>query len=651
MGKLVVLVVFLLLISPVLANDLARRDYLVVDTSIGADVDFTLDSSISKLSYLTINYSWIPYRDFRQDILSLSTSPDSVSGDNALVFTIKQPKDFRFSVDFSTRTSSDYLKIGKKVPFPIQNLPQEYSEFVEPTEIIDITPEIRSKAASLAGGQDDLYVVVFRVADWVNSNIEYNLSSFTAEASLPSSWVLQEKQGVCDELSNLFISMVRSLGIPARFVSGVAYTESELFPEKWGAHGWVEVYFPEYGWVPFDVTYNQLGFVDATHIKLWSGVDSNKYNVNYEWKGSGVDVDISKLSLKSEVKEEGPFKQPDVAIDVEFLYDEMGFGSYNVITANIQNLDDYYVSRVVSLSKTSGLEILGELKKDVLLKPGERIRVSWLVKVPDVLERQYIYTYPFSVYTQFGEDDNKSFKSAANFKYISRNVAESGMLNGNGGVVSAIDMFCGSIKDTVYVGDNVTIVCTFVSALPDGTMNVCIDDAGCKSVELKNGRADKYFVYNTKEPGFGTVLIETSYRRSKAFSFVSLDVIDEPQAIIRDIALDKTITFGQKVQLDFIVDKESFSNPMNVSIKVVHDLFKQEWRIDELYVPQKFSFVFDSRGLKLNDNELKIIVEYDDALGKHYRIEDVELLEFENLNFLDKVHLWFNSILMGRVDP
>jgi transglutaminase-like putative cysteine protease len=95
-------------------------------------------------------------------------------------------------------------------------------KYTSPSEKIDINDDIKKQAEKLAAGEDDLYVVVFKLADWVNSNIAYNLSSATSEATLPSSWVLANKYGVCDELSNLFISMCRSLGIPARFVSGIA---------------------------------------------------------------------------------------------------------------------------------------------------------------------------------------------------------------------------------------------------------------------------------------------------------------------------------------------------------------------------------------------------------------------------------------------
>ena len=53
--------------------------------------------------------------------------------------------------------------------------------------------------------------------------------------------------------------MLRSIGIPARFVTG--YSEGEKITGEdiyilndSDAHGWVEVFFPTYGWIPFEPT-------------------------------------------------------------------------------------------------------------------------------------------------------------------------------------------------------------------------------------------------------------------------------------------------------------------------------------------------------------------------------------------------------------
>jgi transglutaminase-like putative cysteine protease len=67
------------------------------------------------------------------------------------------------------------------------------------------------------------------------------------------------REGYCDYYATAMAVMVRSLGIPARVVSG--YAEGSYDPEmgyftvtERDAHTWVEVYFPGYGWIEFEPT-------------------------------------------------------------------------------------------------------------------------------------------------------------------------------------------------------------------------------------------------------------------------------------------------------------------------------------------------------------------------------------------------------------
>lgn len=70
---------------------------------------------------------------------------------------------------------------------------------------------------------------------WLKENTEYKAS----ESNLPASplYTLQNGGGDCDDLSFLYISLCRSAGIPARFVSGYIVRDAGL-----EAHAWVEIY-------------------------------------------------------------------------------------------------------------------------------------------------------------------------------------------------------------------------------------------------------------------------------------------------------------------------------------------------------------------------------------------------------------------------
>lgn len=68
-----------------------------------------------------------------------------------------------------------------------------------------------------------------------------------------------DRRGVCEHFATAHVVMLRTLGVPARLVAG--YGPGEYNPlsgyyavRASDAHAWTEVYFPGYGWVPFDPT-------------------------------------------------------------------------------------------------------------------------------------------------------------------------------------------------------------------------------------------------------------------------------------------------------------------------------------------------------------------------------------------------------------
>ncbi len=82
-------------------------------------------------------------------------------------------------------------------------------------------------------------------------------------------FLFETKQGYCDHFSSSMTVMLRTLGIPARYVKGFSTGDMvfksgdsyEVTMRNKNAHSWVEVYFAEYGWVTFEPT---PGFVHPT---------------------------------------------------------------------------------------------------------------------------------------------------------------------------------------------------------------------------------------------------------------------------------------------------------------------------------------------------------------------------------------------------
>ncbi len=140
-----------------------------------------------------------------------------------------------------------------KVELPITAA--EMAAFVKPAG----TPELGDKtvaaqAREIAGTDRDAWSVARKLADWTFKNLKWKRVDGASAAS-----TLATREADCLEFSELFVAMARTLGLPARIVSGLAHTGGSF-----GGHAWVEVWVGE--WVELDPTWG-TNFVDATHIR------------------------------------------------------------------------------------------------------------------------------------------------------------------------------------------------------------------------------------------------------------------------------------------------------------------------------------------------------------------------------------------------
>ena len=102
------------------------------------------------------------------------------------------------------------------------------------------------------------------------------------------------KRGYCQHYAGAMALMLRLLGIPSREAVGFTSGEYKSGSKEWvvrdtNAHAWVEVWFPEFGWIPFDPTPGR-GELDATYA-----VTSQTYNAG-DAAGIGFADRLERLS-------------------------------------------------------------------------------------------------------------------------------------------------------------------------------------------------------------------------------------------------------------------------------------------------------------------------------------------------------------------
>jgi transglutaminase-like putative cysteine protease len=171
-------------------------------------------------------------------------------------------------------------------------------EYLGPTELTAIDTSLMSTAASLADGVSPHDAAV-AIAEWVRTNVEYQPGSTGVRTSAQEAWSL--RKGVCQDIAHLTLGMLRSIGIPARYVSGYLYPklDGEVGDTVAGqSHAWVEWWSGD--WAGFDPTNG--GAAGLRHVIVARGRDygdvtplKGVYN-GAPSTGLGVTVEITRLA-------------------------------------------------------------------------------------------------------------------------------------------------------------------------------------------------------------------------------------------------------------------------------------------------------------------------------------------------------------------
>ncbi len=173
---------------------------------------------------------------------------------------------------------------------------EEIMLYLSHSRYVRFSPVLWKTALDLRNDSDDLFRTARVINEFIYDNCRYLSGVTTVETT--SEDFFEGRTGVCQDFAHLMLALCRSLGIPARYVSGYLY--DALRGDLRGAHqshAWVEVYIPGHGWVGFDPTNRQL--VDECYITLATGRD---YEDAAPVKGSyvGAGTRVMKVSVSIE---------------------------------------------------------------------------------------------------------------------------------------------------------------------------------------------------------------------------------------------------------------------------------------------------------------------------------------------------------------
>ena len=134
--KKTILFFVLILFNALLAN--AQDDWfynsqnLIIGVNVSSGADIKPKAADYNVDYIKVNLSHYPYQSFNQEVMAFDLSPEAKKENNALLFEWQNPKDeISFGYKAKIRTSNNIIKITKKIPFPITDLPEDLKPFFE----------------------------------------------------------------------------------------------------------------------------------------------------------------------------------------------------------------------------------------------------------------------------------------------------------------------------------------------------------------------------------------------------------------------------------------------------------------------------------------------------------------------------------------
>jgi transglutaminase-like putative cysteine protease len=128
-------------------------------------------------------------------------------------------------------------------------------------QLPDLTPRVRQLAEALTRNESNPYDKAKAIESYLRKTYPYdlNIPAPPEDQDVADYFLFDLRRGYCDYYATAMVVLARASGIPARFVSGYSSggydaANAQYVVRELNAHSWVEIYFPEIGWVEFEPT-------------------------------------------------------------------------------------------------------------------------------------------------------------------------------------------------------------------------------------------------------------------------------------------------------------------------------------------------------------------------------------------------------------
>lgn len=218
---------------------------------------------------------------FTPEAQERKTTTDARGNKTILATWTNVPPSLDAVVSFDAQTQTGLKAIDSNAPFPLAPVPNHLKVYLQHSEQVQTNdPAIRELSQKLTGGVKTQFDAVQKVVSWVVDHVRY----VNPPVQYDALYALQTGKGNCQNYSHLTAALLRNTGVPVRIVNGV--TMNQPFNVSWekgtltfkmgqGRHSWVEVWYPDLGWVPYDPQ-NMQFFISNRFVRIEVGVDNNE---------------------------------------------------------------------------------------------------------------------------------------------------------------------------------------------------------------------------------------------------------------------------------------------------------------------------------------------------------------------------------------
>ena len=235
--------------------------------------------------------AWIPYPRAipgqQEDIRFIESAPAAhqIAPESALQRTVYLEKPAgageptRFSITYELSVHGQYHAIDpeKVVAAP---LTAELAPFVaERAPHVVFTPALREFSRKVVGDEKNPYRIAQKLFAAVDRIPWAGAREYSTITNI-SDYALHAGHADCGQQTLLLIALLRLNGIPARWQSGMVYSDGDYD----NLHDWGKVYFAPYGWVPMDVTTGRLDDPDPQIANFYlGGLDAYRIAFNDDY--------------------------------------------------------------------------------------------------------------------------------------------------------------------------------------------------------------------------------------------------------------------------------------------------------------------------------------------------------------------------------